>query len=42
MQIQIGLHVENTTWAALHFSAIRFEEFVSQGTVALDFLFKNQ
>ena len=42
MQIQIGLQVEKAALGAFYFSAIRFEEFVSQITVTLDSVFKNQ
>ena len=42
MQIQIGLQVEKAALGSLYFSAIWFEEFVSQITVTLDSVFKNQ
>ena len=42
MQIHIGLQVEKAALGALYFSAIRFEEFVSQITVTKDSVFKNQ
>ena len=42
MQIQIGLQVEKVALGAFYFSAIHFEEFVSQKTVTVDSVFKNQ
>lgn len=42
MQIQIGLQGQKAVLGAFCFSAIRFEEFVSQITVTVDSVFKNQ